>query len=234
MYLEALKSLGSGIRPFKVARHGADYHDKMIKGDISSATAIRRSMGKNSMYLDSVPANCAKLIKSALAETGGPVTTERFYKTFLYAASKDENALSELADISGGLDMRMKKMMEETVNLDDYIKSVKTKSYTYVRVARAVFNLILGINSDATGLIRKSMPMYARVLGFKKEASKLIDLMHERSSIPVFTQTSQFFPLTQAQKRLFEIDLFASDAYYIHAEKKFIKDTDYKNQVVII
>ena len=234
MYLEALKSLGSKIIPFKVPRHGAGYHDKMITGEISSATAIRRSMGKNNMYVDSVPPSCAKLIKSALAETGGPVTSERFYRTFLYAALKNENALAELADISGGLDMRMKKMMEETVNLDDYIKSVKTKSYTYVRVARAVFNLILGISSTDTAQIRAGMPKYARVLGFKKEASKLIDLMHEKASIPVFTQTSQFFPLTQAQKRLFEIDLFASDAYFIHASEKFVKDTDYKNQVVII
>ena len=234
MYLEALKALGSEIKPYKVARHGADYHDKIIKGPIASATAIRRSLGKNDMYLDSVPAGCAKLIKSALAETGGPVTSERFYKTFLYAALKDEDVLSSLADISGGLDMRMKKMLDETVNLDDFIKSVKTKSYTYVRVARAVFNLILGINASDTALIREDMPMYARVLGFKKEASKLIDLMHEHASIPVFTQTSKLYPLTQSQKRLFEIDLLATNVYNIHAAEKFVKDTDYKNQVVII
>ncbi len=234
MYLEALKKIGSNISPFKVARHGANYHDKLISGKIASATAIRRSMGKNSMYLDSVPSNCAKIIKSALAETDGPVSSERFYKTFLYSALKDKEALSSLADISGGLDMRMKKMLDETVNLDDYIKSVKTKSYTYVRVARAVFNLILGISSSDAQLVRDGMPMYARVLGFKKEASKLIDIMHEKASIPVFTQTSDLLPLTQSQKRLFEIDLTASDIYYIHAAKRFVKDTDYKNQVVII
>jgi len=234
MYLEALKKLDSKIKPFKVARHGADYHDKIIKGPIASATAIRRSLGKSKMYLDSVPSGCAKLIQAALGETDGPVTAERFYKTFLYAALKDENTLSELADISGGLDMRMKKILNETVNLDDYIKSVKTKSYTYARVARAVFNLLLGISSSDAALIRGCMPMYAKVLGFKKEASKLIDTMHEKASIPVFTQTSQFYPLTQAQKRLFEIDLLASNVYNIHAAKKFVKDTDYKNQVVIL
>ena len=234
MYLEALGSLGSKIEPFKVARHGAGYHDKLIKGEIASATAIRRSIGKNNMYESCVPVNCAKIIKSALAETDGPVTAERFYKTFLYAAVKDTEGFSKLSDITGGLDMRMKKMLDETVNLDDYIKSVKTKSYTYVRVARAVFNLILGITAQDTELIRSQLPMYARVLGFKKEASKLIDLMHEKSSIPVFTQTSKLIPLTPAQKRLFEIDLMASDTYYIHAAQRFIKDTDYKNQVVII
>ena len=96
MYLEALSSLGSDIKPFKVARHGAGYHDKLIKGEIASATAIRRSIGKNNMYESCVPVNCAKIIKSALAETNGPVTAERFYKTFLYAAVKDPDGFQSL------------------------------------------------------------------------------------------------------------------------------------------
>ncbi len=234
MYLDALKELKSDIKPFKVARQGAQYHDKMISGPIASATSIRRSLGKNSMYIDSVPPPCAKLIKAALYETDGPITSERFYKTFLYAAIKDESALSNLADISGGLDMRMKKMLGESSDLDGYIKCVKSKSYTYARIARAVFNTILGISAEDTRLIRKELPSYARVLGFKKEASKLIDEMHEKSSIPVFTQTSKLEITSQAQKKLFEIDIKANNIYYIHASNKFVKDTDYKNQVIII
>ncbi len=234
MYLDALRELNSNITPFKVARHGADYHDKMIKGPIASATAIRRSLGKNNMYMDSVPPSCAKIIKAALYETDGPITAERFFKTFLYTAVKNEKALSELADVSGGLDMRMKKMLNEASDMDSYIKRVKSKSYTYVRIARVIFNLLLGINAQDTKLLRDNLPMYARVLGFKKEASKVIDEMHEKASIPVFTQTSQLEITSDAQKRLFEIDLTASDIYYVHASNKFIKDTDYKNQVIII
>ncbi|MCK5130044.1 MAG: nucleotidyltransferase family protein [Clostridiales bacterium] len=234
MYLEALATLSSDIQPFKVARRGAQYHDKVMSGTISSATAIRRSLGKNSMYLDSVTSSCAKLIQSALNETNGPITAERYFKTFLYSTAKNEKGLSVLADISGGLDMRMIKKLNSSSNMDEYIKAVKSKSYTYVRIARTIFNYILGIDASDTRLIRKDLPMYARVLGLKKEASFLIDMMHEKANIPVFTQTAKFEPKTDAQKRLFEIDINASDIYNIHANMPYNKGSDYTNQVIVI
>ena len=234
MYLEALKKINSDIIPFKVARKDADYHDKIISGSISSASAIRRSMGKNSMYLNSVPSYAAKLIKSSLNETNGPVNQEIFFKTFLYAAARDKNALSNLSDISGGLDMRMTKMLYDAKNMDEYIKNTKSKSYTYVRIARAIFNLILGINADDTRLLRSELPMYARVLGFKKEAGRLLDIINEKTKISVFTQPAKFFALSNAQKRLFEIDMMASDVYYMHTNTPYNKGSDYTNQIIVI
>jgi predicted nucleotidyltransferase len=234
MYLDALDKIRSNIKPFKVARKDADYHDTLIRGHISSASAIRKSIIKNNMYKESVPSFSSKLIESGLCETNGAVTAERFFKTFLYTAIKNPDSLSELADITGGLDKRMLKMLDGSCSMDKYIKDVKSKSYTYVRIARVIFNLLLGITAEDTALIRKDIPLYARILGFKKQARPLLDSIHEKTRIPVFTSPAKYCPILKSQERLFEIDMKASDIYYLINCDRFNKGSDYTNQIIIV
>lgn len=234
MYLNALDRLNSNIKPFKVARKDAEYHDTLLKGQISSASAIRKSIGKNNMFKDSIPSYSAKLIDAALCETNGPVAAERFFKTFLYNIAKDKNVLAKLADITGGLDKRMLKILNGAHSMDQYIKDVKSKSYTYVRIARVIFNMILGITAEDTSLIRDEIPMHARILGFKKDAHLLLDSIHEKTSIPIFTSPAKYYPILNSQKRLFDIDMKASDIYYLINCDRFNKGSDYTNQVIIM
>ena len=105
-------------------------------------------------------------------------------------------------------------------NFEKYCDILKAKSYTHTRISRYLNHIVLGITSFLlTEISLQEEGVYARVLGFRASAEKLMSLVNERANIPVITSLAKSMGKIpfEAQTAL-DTDIFASNLY-THAQK---------------
>ena len=95
--------------------------------------------------------------------------------------------LRNIADITEGLENRIKREAETVNNLSELISKVKTKRYTESRIRRILLNTMLGISKE----IQHETPKYIRVLDFNETGRKILNLAKKSSNLPIIKNTSQ-------------------------------------------
>ena len=145
-YLKALLTYDSPITPCAIERIGGDYLSTNIVGNICSATGIREMLQNNNLNRlpDVVPENSLKLIQAQLTLGKSPMTMKHFEKEILFLLRKlSSNELSEISDVTEGLENVLKKAVTEGFDIDDLIEKIKTKRYTKTRVQRILIHTLL-------------------------------------------------------------------------------------------
>ncbi len=222
-YLLALNKLNSNklnskIQPFTIKREAADYHSETIEGEIASATAIRKAIysGNTEHALNAIPLECRQLVAEQVLQSK-IAKLDNLSSIFHYKlVDLGEKKLSQIAEISEGLENRFLKYAGEHYKISDIISSVKTKRYTYTRLSRAALNIILGVTKNQFDNYKHKGLAYVRVLGFKRSSQQLLSLIQERSSLPLITNlkpTSQH--LNDYGKVFLDKELKATDIYYL-------------------
>ena len=195
-YICALKRLNSTIKPIIIERHSAGYHDTSLNRHISSATAIRQALTNNissaspDLIAQDIPETTLRLIQE-LHMQSGPVFTEDL-TPFLQAALISSSDFSNTCDINRDLSNKLSKACINS-SYNEFIDLLTSKDYTATRVRRGIIHLLLGYtNYDRDTFIRHGMSLYANILAFKKDSSKLIKALSNTSSIPVITKKADF------------------------------------------
>ena len=137
-YIRALQGVKSDIRPYAIKRQGANYNDKALNENFSSATAIRESLKKGDIskiesFIPSGAKNYFDIIKF----------DEDFFELIKYAILSKKDRLGEVFEIGEGLENRILSKIEESKDMEDLIKNIKSKRYTYTRIRRILFNILL-------------------------------------------------------------------------------------------
>ncbi len=176
-YLKQIKLLNSKMKPIAIQRTN-NYHDQELKNEISSATSIRKAFNDNIdiskyMPIDALP----YLIK---------VDYQRVFTLLKYKILSED--LSNYLDISEGIDNKIKKVINETNNLDELINKVKSKRYTYARIKRILLHILLGVKKDDLNNLLQIN--YIRVLGFNTLGKKYIKDLKKDLTIPIITNYS--------------------------------------------
>lgn len=196
-YLKALLKLESKIQPVCIKRIGAGYHDKTIDDSkFASASGIREyfksldadsadSTNPFSKIANTIPESCHAFLQDTYRKTW-PVFTDDFSSMMIHAiyTGMQKDSLN-IQDLSSDLWDRICKYADQFTNISEYITAIKTKEITYTRISRALMHLLL-----ATPDCFVDTCPYARILGFNKEASKLISSIQSSSSIPCFSKVS--------------------------------------------
>lgn len=123
---------------------------------------------------------------------------------------------SEISDISEELSYRILKHKDEFRNPEDFALNVlKSKNYTYSKLLRVLFHILLEITDyDIQNIKDLNYAPYGQILGFKKETEYLISLLKEKSRIPVFTGHKEALSLLDKRAmKCYKKDLYASDIY---------------------
>lgn len=160
----------------------------------------------------------ALTILSKEIDTSGIVTDNDFSQMLLYrllsVASPQE--LTSYMDVSDELAARVFKYRTQFISFDQFANLLKTKELTRTRINRALLHILLDI--------KKGQPtaVYARILGFRKDAAPLLSLIKNLATIPFFSKTSTIFDLLDSdQQLLFKKSIDASLLYEsILAQKK--------------
>ena len=236
-YIRAILKINSKIKPQTVKRIGSMHNDTSI-GEFSSSTAIRKALseGDYSAAFSSMPDYSAAILRD-LIENGRVFSPKEYELICLYALRRaDADYLACLADVAEGLENRL-KAFAKCSTLEDVISGVKSKRYTRARITRLITYCVLGLTQKLLADCGYANgPGYARVLGYKKSACALIDMIKEKSSVPIITSVAQAPPLSPESKLTLQADIRANDIQALTFDNpgRRAGATDYTHPLVII
>lgn len=225
-YLKALKTLNSQITPHSIQRFGTGYKDMNVNGGFASATKVRELIKNNESYHNVVPENIFNLLENSIF-----IHEEKLFNYIKYSIiSKTPEELKTYAHIREGIENRIYKCAFGANSLDELIKEIKSKRYTYTSVSRMLTSILLGIKSNSLA----PTPQYIRVLGLTDNGAKTLKYIKNNSTLPVITKLSAIDNLSHSALKELETDLKTSDIYFTCTALPTKKRADFINSPVKI
>ena len=195
-YIKRIREKKYALEPLIIQRTGADYHDATINRDrdiFASATAIRAlfGSGRHDEAYDLMPEESASLLREA--HTLGHTATDRqklWHAVKLSLLRSDRASLSDIAEMSEGLENRLLELTYTAKSLSGFIDSCTSKRYTKGRVQRYCAHLLLNLTHGMSRSFQERGPAYIRVLGADETGRKLLRIMRKRASLPLVSRAS--------------------------------------------
>jgi predicted nucleotidyltransferase len=264
-YIKALFKYNSAITPIAIKREGNGYHETSLSSGFASASAIRNqieqqieaiqtdlnasvysmNLGRSSALsaLESfLPETSFSQMEAALGHTF-PVTEDDFSLALamILNAGQMTNGMSILhaADMTPELADRIHRLLSsgKHFTFSELAEALKTKNITRARINRALLHCLLAIRQEDIEKFRaEDFCSYARILGFKKEASPLLKALKNNTDIPVITKLADAkTKLNETGNKLLSHELAASFLYRQAVWCKFheVLPDEYRAGVII-
>jgi len=238
-YLKAIKKFDSPILPYTIKRSNS-YHDTSVEQEIISATAIRDAIYDNklSQISHAMPFSVYNILQNKYSRGELVRDLTKFEKIIIYNLRKMSiEQISNLPDVSEGLEHSIKDAANSCNNLSDLIMLVKSKRYTHSRISRILLYSLLGITKSDIDIANKLKTPYVRVLGFNENGRKLLsEISRINSKLPIVTSVKRFIDTNSNQtiKRMLDIDIFATDTYTLAYEYNSKSNLDFTKNLVKI
>ena len=250
-YLKNIKLINSNIKPIIIGRSGSGYHKKdMEKDKFASATAIRNELFKaressnynifcNDKFINVIPKENIDILNStgAVFEDDFLFTVQRNFLDKIYTGEE----LNSYCDVSNELANTIKQNINEikSKSFEDFILSLKSKNFTYTRISRAIFHILLNHKKKELKEIKmeSDMAAYPVLLGFKKSAAGLLSELKLRSKKPVISKMSSAKKLlSERSLKIFENNIYCDFLYNSIYFEKYGKNPSnpYRRRMVIL
>lgn len=203
-YVSALKKQQSRITPVTFGRLGAEHDSRETEENIASASYIRELL-KGEEWKKFVPENTVELYEKADIADIKNIENAIIYKI----RTADAQSLSDVPDISEGIENRIISASCEAKNLDELYSLAKTKRYSHARIRRIILSYFLGFTAEDLGL---SVP-YIRIMGFNERGAELIRKAKDTAKLPVITKAADIASLGENAQRIFSLECIAGDVF---------------------
>ncbi|NBH73153.1 hypothetical protein D3Z51_14215 [Clostridiaceae bacterium] len=241
-YLKALKRRGSAITPVAVRRTGQGYHETGPAGVgvAASASAIRKAIRENnfSMAKSQVPTAVSRILADSVPIFSDDFTALLNARLLELSKNGKEDVFACYADMSPELASRLGRQVLNWSTFSGRVMQLKTRSYTYTRISRALLHLMLGITSgQALHYKDQDYVRYARVLGFRRQSAVLLKQLKRRSHLPLVTKTADAHKILDADGlAMLQMDFHASHLYQsvVFAKSGQGLPNEYTSSVVVI
>lgn len=219
-YMRVLLALKSAIQPVTVKRIAAGYHDRITENDanIASATGIRDALRSNDILSDKIksviPSTTAETMTEEMNALRGPVYLEHCRQLLFYilrTATKEQ--LARVCDISEGFENRLLQLAATTGSVEDLLKELKTKRFTWTRIQRILSYILLDFTQEKAHYFDSLGPQYIRVLGLSSKGRELLKTVKKKASLPVITRTAPLLKAGGQAAELLHFDVKATDIY---------------------
>lgn len=236
-YLKALKRSKSNITPITIKRNYNSYNSNDVKNGVASATAIRTMIMQKKNIHTVVPYETYEIIER-LTEEGKIVSSLKvFEKEIIYNLRKMTiTEIANLADVTEGLENKIKQASNMTNDLDELIQKIKSKRYTETRIRRILLYSLLNITKKDMTISKKVTP-YIRVLGFNKHGKRIISAIAENNpkikivvSVKKFLDTNRDMNLQSMMMK----DILATNIYTLGFKNNSVGNLDYTHKVLEI
>lgn len=169
---------------------------------------------------------------------------------------EDRISLTQYLDVTSDLADRIYNNLNSYKDFDSFCDLLKTKELTYTRIARSLIHILLDVkkthydlykkgysneeydlNTDTASKTDKGYGQYARILGFRREASPLLHEIKKHSSIPLISKLSDSVKeLDGIALSMLEKDIQAAHIYESVVADKFRHDfrNEFQRQLVIV
>ncbi len=243
-YIKALLKYNSAITPIAIMRQGNGYHETSLSSGFASASAIRNQIEQqidafpeselnssvSSMKLDR--SSALSMLEPFLPETSFSRMEAAFGHTFPITEDDFSLALAmilntgqmtngmnilQAADMTSELADRVHRLLSsgKLFTFSELAEALKTKNITRARINRALLHCLLAISQEDLEVFRAdTFCSYARILGFKREASPLLKAIKNNADIPVITKLADAKnKLDETGNKLLSHELAASFLY---------------------
>lgn len=250
-YLKNIKLINSNIKPIIIGRSGSGYHKKDVEKDkFASATAIRNELFKaressnynifcNDKFINLIPKENIDILNStgAIFEDDFLFTVQRNFLDKIYTGEE----LNSYCDVSNELANTIKQNINEikSKSFEDFILSLKSKNFTYTRISRAIFHILLNHKKKELKEIKmeSDIAAYPVLLGFKKSAAGLLSELKLRSRKPVISKMSSAKNLlSEISLKIFENNIYCDFLYNSIYFEKYGENpyNPYRRRIVIL
>ena len=160
-YIKAILQNNYDIMPITIKRT-SNYHDITSNNDIISASNVRSKLSKNE--------DISKYLPMDVLDKFIRIDNNIFFKLLKNKILTD-NSLNEYLDVDEGIEYRLKKYINTSSNIDEYMEKIKTKRYTYNKLNRMFIHILVGLKKSDN---IENMD-YLRILGFDKIGKKYLN-----------------------------------------------------------
>jgi predicted nucleotidyltransferase len=174
-YLKALKILGGKIKPLIIKRIG---------GYSASRSRDAYNCGNYDLFREMIPAEAVKIYETN-TNTASLDNLERYILTTFRQMPVER--LREFADITDGMDYRIKKAAANATSLDMFLDSCKTKKYSNSKIHRMILNCLL----NTTEKMLKAKPLYTNILALNNKGAAFLKTV-KTSDISLITKPSYY------------------------------------------
>ena len=158
---------------YETIKRTNDYH----KG-IDSATSIRELLKKNDDVKDFIP----ELELDYLHDFH---FIDDYFDILKYKIIT-ENDLSIYQTVDEGIDKLLKKEITNAKNIDDFIKLIKSKRYTYNKITRMLNHILCNFTKEKAKSFKEIK--YIRILGLNKTGRTYLNTIKKDITIPLISK----------------------------------------------
>ena len=235
-YLKSLKRMKSKIIPIGVKREKVFYNSRKIADEYASATGIRYLLEQRQIKEVSklVPNSSFNILIDNIKNGQYNINIFNFSKEIMYKfRSMSIKDISNLPEVSEGLEYLIKESSEKTNSLLEVINNIKSKRYTQTRIQRILLYALLSINKSDMEMSKKIKP-YVRILGFNDNGKKLLSKISNKTKVITSVKDFENNNKNIRLKRMLDIDKYATDIYTLGYSNNSISNLDYTNGLIII
>ena len=250
-YMKAIHRQNLKLTPSVVTRNGAGYHDTDTDTELASASALRKfifqdnscqkadSKVLNQMLTRTVPDSVRELLLNAY-KTHAFLQEDDFSDLLYYELRRKflHSAFSDSDTECSDLEKRIANNLETFTCWSAFVSDLKTKNQTYTAISRHLLHAFLGIDAELlTAAKSYCYAPYARILGFRKDASPLLKELQEHSRIPLLRKIAkEKQTLTPEQQNLLDLDVYATDLYnrILFSKTGIQRKNEYRQPLIIL
>ena len=250
-YMKAIRRYDCKLMPSIISRTGAGYHDPDTDTELASASALRKFIFQdnscqktdsevlNQMLTRTVPDSVRELLLTA--HKNHAFLQEDDFSDLLYYELRRQllHAIASDSDTKrNDLGQRIANKLESFTCWSEFVSDLKTKNQTYTAISRYLLYALLGIDTELlTAAETCHYAPYARILGFRKDASPLLKELQEHSQIPLLRKIAkERQTLTSDQQKLLDLDVYAADLYnrILFTKSGIHKKNEYREPLIVL
>ena len=187
-YIKAINKINKNIDVITIKRTN-DYHDLKSNDTIISAKNIRNKFNNNEDISKYTPSN--NLIN---------IDYDLYFKILT------SNNLDKYLDVNEGIENRLKKYINDSNSLEEYINLIKTKRYSYNKISRMLIHIFLGIKKENNKEYNST-----RIIGFNTRGKEYISNLNKEFKLDSDIRTLEYNisilydTLTNTNSSIFEL-----------------------------
>lgn len=218
-YLKALADFKAEVRVEFIKRIANNYYDKDLTGTVSSATALRELLRKNSDITPYVPDYGIK--PDYLDQTEAEKRMLLLLK-YLFAVN-DSDSFQNIWGVSEGIEKRIAGFVSKAEDYQTLINNIQTKRYPQNKIKR----LLLHILNNTAKTFEKQNLYYLRMLGSSQKGLKYINGLPKDLKSKIITSFKN-----QENNPLVRAELAATGIYSLLAAKPELTMEEYKIPII--
>ncbi len=179
-YIRSLKNINSSIEPFCIKRKGADHDSDVVDDGFASASFVRK------LILEDKIDDAEALVPYKIKKNTKIYNEERMFNIIRYVISNiSDDDFLRIKGVEPGLGQRIKKSLENSLNLESFVEKAVTSRYTTSRIRRIVKCAMLNIDQSAD-------MSYIRLLSFNDDGRKIIREIKDKSNLSIISKLADF------------------------------------------